>query len=95
MVNVPDEVITDIALKPPAGVDQAGALPEPPDVKTCPDVPAAPAIVNAVVKFPDAITGAVNVLLVSVVVLVAVTTLVGVIIPDRVAISYSKFLVVE
>jgi hypothetical protein len=91
LVHVPEElnVCASADLPPEVIVVQVGALPEPPDVRTCPDVPAAPAIVSAVVKFPDAITGAVSVLLVSVSVLVAVTILVGVIIPDRVVISCS------
>jgi hypothetical protein len=52
-------------------------------------VPAAPAKVNAVVKLADATVGAVSVLLVSVVVLVAVTRLVGVMMSDRVVMAYS------
>jgi hypothetical protein len=75
-----------MVVKPPAGVVQLGK-PEPALVNTCPLVPAAPAKVNAVVKLADAIVGAVSVLLVSVVVLVAVTTLVGVMIPDNATVA--------
>jgi hypothetical protein len=52
-------------------------------------VRAAPARVNAVVRFADAIVGAVRVLFVSVAVPVNVTRLVGVMIPDRVVMAYS------
>jgi hypothetical protein len=50
-------------------------------------VPAAPARVKAVVKLADAIVGAVSVLFVSVLVLVAVTTFVGVMIPDSATVA--------
>jgi len=55
-------------------------------------VPEAPVKVNAVVKLADAIVGAVKVLFVSVVVLVAVTTLVGVMIPDSATVAMISFL---
>ena len=69
-------------------VDQLGK-PDPALVITCPLVPAAPLSVRAVVKLAEVNTGAVSVLLVSVSVLVAVTMLLGVIIPDRVVMFYS------
>jgi len=49
-----------------AGVAHVGALPEPADVNTCPDVPDAPVNVSAVVILADARVGAVSVLFVSV-----------------------------
>ena len=53
IVNVPDDVETDIVEKPPLGVAQVGK-PDPALVKTCPLEPAAPASVNAVVRLADA-----------------------------------------
>lgn len=66
--------------------DQVGK-PEPALVITCPEVPAAPLRVSAVVRFADVKTGDVRVLFVSVVVLVAVTMLFGVMIVDSVDIN--------
>jgi len=71
LLNTIDEELLAVAdaaktIAPELGADHVGGAPEPPEVKTLPDEPAAPAIVNAVVKFADAIVGAVSVLLVSV-----------------------------
>ena len=54
-------------------VDHVGAAPVPPDVNACPTVPAALAMVSAVVKFKDAMVGAVANTLLPVPVLVTLT----------------------
>jgi hypothetical protein len=97
---VPRIVLDVLAERTSVGLDeivvQVG-IPEPALVSTCPLVPAAPAKVNAVVRLADAIVGAVSVLLVSVVVLAAVTTLLGVMIPDSatVAMIFPLYLMFE
>ena len=87
---VPSMVFDVLAERTMVGLDEIvvhDGKPDPALVSTCPLVPAAPAKVNAVVKFADAIVGAVSVLLVSVVVLVAVTILLGVMIPDSATVA--------
>ncbi len=87
VIDVPDVVAVGVPrVKPAASVVHDGK-PDPALVNTCPFVPAAPARVKAVVRSADAIVGAVSVLLVSVVVLDAVTTLLGVMIPDSATVA--------
>ena len=90
---VPRTVLEVLADLTTVGLDEIvvhDGNPDPALVSTCPLVPAAPARVKAVVRLADASVGAVNGLLVSVVVLDAVTTLLGVMIPDRVVMVYSS-----
>jgi len=63
---VPDVDATAVPDVIDTGAAQVGALPDPAEVNTCPDVPAALVRVSAVVIFADARVGLVSVLLVSV-----------------------------
>lgn len=63
---VPLVVAAEVPIVIPETVDQVGAAPDPAEVNTWPDVPAAPVKVNAVVMLADARVGLVNVLFVNV-----------------------------